>query len=246
MNPPRQILITGISSGIGAALAKAYLERGDQVMGFSRRDLPWTPPDASSEALRFTRQDISNLETLPQTLTHLTKGFEKIHLLVLNAGVLGEMRDIGKTSMEEIQRVMTINTWSNKILLDHLYDRGIAIDQVIGMSSGAAISGSRGWNAYALSKAALNMLLQLYAAERPDTHFCSLAPGLVDTAMQDYLCSLPAADCEIYPTVARIQQARGTDSMPSPEALAQRLLHTFERVRSKPSGSFIDIRDLSD
>jgi benzil reductase ((S)-benzoin forming) len=246
MNAPRQIMITGISSGIGAALAKACLERGDQVMGFSRRDLPWAPAEALSNALRFTQQDISNLETLPQTLTHLTTGVEKIHLLVLNAGVLGEMRDIGKTSMEEIQRIMTINTWSNKILLDHLFDRGIVIDQVIGMSSGAAVSGSRGWNAYALSKAALNMLLQLYAAERPDTHFCSFAPGLVDTAMQDYLCGLPASDCETYPTLARIQQTRGTDIMPSPEALAEKLLHYFERVRSKPSGSFIDIRDLSD
>ncbi|MBW2712440.1 MAG: SDR family NAD(P)-dependent oxidoreductase [Deltaproteobacteria bacterium] len=241
----RQIFITGISSGIGAALARACLERGDQVYGISRRTPDWQPHSNHAEDLHFARQDITDFETLPQTLATLLKGVKKLDLLLLNAGVLGEIRDLHDTPLEEIQRVMTVNTWANKVLLDSLFDQGVAMEQVVGMSSGAAVSGSRGWNAYALSKASFKMLLQLYAAEWPETHFCSFAPGLVDTAMQDYLCDLSAEDCQTYPSLGRIQSVRGTKAMPTPDELAPTLLECFPQIRSEPSGSFIDIRNFS-
>jgi hypothetical protein len=88
------------------------------------------------------------------------------------------------------------------------------------------------------------MLLRLYAAEMPDTHFCSVAPGLVDTAMQDYLCGLDEEHASTFPSVARIQGARGTEAMPTPEVLAPRLLRIFEQVRERPSGDFVDIRKM--
>lgn len=241
----RQVLITGISSGIGAALARACLERGDQVYGFSRRELAWELPPAQSEALHFTQQDIADFQTLPQTLSNLTADVDRLDLVILNAGVLGDIRDLCDTPLEEIERVMTLNTWANKVLLDSLFAQGLGITQVIGMSSGAAVSGSRGWSAYALSKASFKMLLQLYAAEKPQTHFCSFAPGLVDTAMQDYLCDLPTSACQTYPSLGHIQEARGTDAMPTPDQVAPILLQRFESLRSEPSGCFVDIRDLS-
>jgi NAD(P)-dependent dehydrogenase (short-subunit alcohol dehydrogenase family) len=194
--------------------------------------------------LHFVQQDIADFQTLPQALSNLTAGIDQFDLVILNAGMLGGIRDLCDTPLDEIQRVMTLNTWANKILLDSLFAQGLGITQVIGMSSGAAISGSRGWSAYALSKATFKMLLQLYAAERPQTHFCSIAPGLVDTAMQDYLCELPASACQTYPSLGRIQAARGTDTMPTPNELAPTLLQHFEKVRSEPSGCFIDIRNL--
>jgi hypothetical protein len=62
--------------------------------------------------------------------------------------------------------------------------------------------------------------------------------------MQDYLCELPASACETYPSLGRIQAARGTDAMPAPDELAPTLLQCFEDLRSEPSGCFIDIRNL--
>ncbi len=237
---PQNILITGVSSGIGAALARACLERGDRVFGLSRR----TPSQLSSEAgFHFQAQDLTDAEEIPASLRALLGGVAKLDLVVLNAGALGEIKDLRDTGLDEIRQVMEINTWANKVLLDALLALGIPVTQVIGISSGAAVSGSRGWNAYALSKAAFKMLLQLYAAEAPATHFCSFAPGLVDTAMQDYLCGLPTEQCDIFPSLGRIQATRGTADMPSPEALAPTLLDCFDKVRSKPSGCFVDLRD---
>ncbi len=238
----RNVLITGISSGIGAALAQACLERGDRVYGLSRRE----PPAAlAQDRFHFLSLDLSRFDEVPAGLGELLGEERRIDLAVLNAGVLGEIKDLRDTGLEELHRVMEVNTWANKILLDALFARDLEVRQVIGISSGAAVSGSRGWSAYALSKACFKMLLQLYAAERPTTHFCSFAPGLIDTAMQDYLCALPAEDCETYPSLPTIQAARGTESMPTPEQVAPTLLEAFEKVRAEPSGCFVDLRTMA-
>ena len=78
---------------------------------------------------------------------------------------------------------MKINVWSNKVICDWLLKSIPEIYQIVFMSSGAAVNGNRGWGSYSLSKATLNMLAKLYAAEAKQTHFSALAPGLVDTAI---------------------------------------------------------------
>ncbi|NQZ60089.1 MAG: hypothetical protein HRT88_21775 [Lentisphaeraceae bacterium] len=59
----------------------------------------------------------------------------------------------------------------------------------------------------------MNSLIQLYAHENVDTHYAAFAPGLIDTSMQDYLCS--RQDVDEFPSLQRIQSARSTMSMPS-------------------------------
>jgi len=238
----RKVLITGVSSGIGHALARYCLNRGDDVFALGRH----APAEWQAEfRFRFRMQDLRQFDALAEAVSQLLSDADRLDLVILNAGVLGEIKDIRDTSLDEIHHVMEINTWANKVLLDALFASTLPIGQVVGVSSGAAVSGSRGWSSYALSKATFKMLLQLYAAELPHTHFCSFAPGLVDTAMQDHLCGLPEAKARRYPTLARIRAARGTEAMPTPEVLAPRLLEAFEKVRAEaPSGAFVDLREL--
>ena len=232
-------MITGISRGIGRALAEQCMRRGDSVFGISRSSVDLAAPPGT---LRTVQHDLAELGGIKNQLLALLDGQRELDLLVLNAGILGPIRDMVDTPLSEIRQQMEVNTWANKEILDSLFNNGVHIRQVVGLSSGAAVSGSRGWGGYALSKATFLMMLKLYAAEIPDTHFCSLAPGLVDTTMQDYLCGLEASYGEKFPTVARIQSARGTESMPSPEELAPRLLDKIGEILNEPSGSFIDIR----
>ena len=235
------ILITGISSGIGKALCLEYLRRGARVYAIGRSDLE--PADVP-ERPNFIAQDLSQLEAIPAALDKLLCGVPTLDRVILNAGVLGPIRDLRDTPMHQLRAVMDLNTWANKAIVDSLVSLGVEFKQVIGISSGAAVSGNRGWNSYSLSKAAFLMLLRLYAAELPATHFCSLAPGLVDTAMQDYLCGLDREHAIRFPSVARIQGARGTINMPDPDELAPRLIAAFDTVRDQPSGAFIDIRKM--
>jgi NAD(P)-dependent dehydrogenase (short-subunit alcohol dehydrogenase family) len=240
----RTVFITGVRSGIGLGLAQACLERGDRVYGLSRR-----PPERLEAYRRkpdpdfiFAPVDLSDLDGIAPKVGSLLHGIESLDLVILNAGVLGEIGDMTDTPLARLRQVMDVNLWANKPVLDAVFAGGRAVAQVVGISSGAAVSGARGWNAYAISKAALNMMMRLYAAEFPGTHFSALAPGLVDTAMQEQMRGLPADPR--FPTVDRLKKAAGTADMPDAEMVAPRLLAAMDRVRELKSGDFHDLRTL--
>jgi hypothetical protein len=69
-----------------------------------------------------------------------------------------------------------------------------------------------------------------------------LAPGIIDTAMMDYLCE--EADAKTYPALERLRQARGTESMPGPLDAAKRVVSVLDSLKTRPSGSFVDIREI--
>lgn len=233
------VLITGISSGLGLGFAETYLERGWSVYGLSRRGCP-----VQHERLHDITCDLGDATHLAVALKGLLDDCRALELVILNAGVLGEIRDLTETSMESIHQVMEVNVWANKRLLDWLHANLSAIGQIVLISSGAAVNGNRGWGAYSLSKATLNMLTMLYAHEFPDTHLCALAPGLVDTAMQDYLCDPKQLDAGLYPSLEKLRGSRGTEAMPTPHEAANRIAELIPALKNYPSGSFQDVRSL--
>lgn len=226
---------------MGYALAKRFLDDHHMVYGVSRK---------SNETLdtydnfKFLSQDLADLSYAG---IHLANFFERekvegLDLVVLNAGIINDIKDMKDTSIEELKRIMDINVWSNKVILDTLFQTIRNVRQVAAISSGAARSGARGWNGYAISKAALNILIRLYSNEQPDTHFSSIAPGLIDTQLQDYISSLPKKDK--YPVVARLQDARGTKDMPVPEEAAPILIKAFMKALDQESGNEMDVRKI--
>jgi len=229
--------ITGTSSGFGRGLAE-YLSRQDwRVCGCSRRgcDLP---------DVRDRICDLTDYDSLPADLSALLSDIATLDLVVLNAGILGEISNLTEIPLEDLKQVMEVNLWANKAVMDWLHAWGRPIGQIVMISSGAAVLGNKGWGGYALSKAALNMLARLYAHEFTQTHITAVAPGIIDTAMMDHLCE--DADAETFPALQRLRQARGTDAIPGPLAAAERLISILPRLKDWPSGSFVDIREILD
>ena len=168
MPDSQRIFITGVSSGIGHALAREYLDRGCRVYGVSRR----RPTGLiGREGFAYQSLDLQDHGKTKATLATLLDGVEHLHLAVLNAGVMGAFGDLGEIPLDDLRKTLETNVWVNKTVLDNLFSQGRRIDQVVAMSSGASVNGNRGWAGYSISKAALNMLTKLYARERPDTHF---------------------------------------------------------------------------
>lgn len=233
------ILITGTSSGVGYGLARYYLENGHVVYGISRSHNE-TLEEFSN--FHFHSQDLVKYDGIAGSLHDLLDGVQSLDLVILNAGVVSKINDMRDTSLEEIRRVMDINVWSNKVLIDALFDTVPEIGQVVAISSGAAVSASRGWNAYSLSKATLNMLIDLYANELPETHFSALAPGIIDTGMQDYIYTIKEE--EKFPVVQKLKSMKGTDQMPTPEKAAPGIAEAISRLKKFTSGSFRDVRDI--
>ncbi len=234
----KHVFVTGVSSGLGHGLAKVYLEQGARVYGCSRRK----PEDLVREGLIFESADLADQTGGSAAVERLIADAGHLDVVLLNAGKLGRIRDMKETPLADIRETMEINVFANKWLIDLLFAKLARIGQVVAISSGASQSGSRGWNGYSLSKAALNMLVKLYAGEHPEAHFTALAPGLVDTAMQDYLTSLP--EDERYEPLERLKAAKGTEDMPDGETCARKLIEALPKLRERESGAYVDLRKL--
>ena len=233
------LFITGTSSGLGHAFAKYYLRKEWQVYGISRRR-----PDTLTNFpnFHFESLDLEDLDQIPLTLDKLFKEINEIDLVLLNAALLGTIGEMTKASLPELKRLMDTNVWANKVVLDYLLSGQFKLRHIIAISSGAAVNGNHGWGGYSISKAALNMLTQLYAREFPHIHFTALAPGLIDTSMQDYLCE--TADGTRFPSVKTLKAARNTPAMPKPDVAAQNIVRLFPKLLDYESGAFVDIRKI--
>lgn len=230
------VFITGTSSGLGHGFAETYLERGANVYGLSRR-----AADIDDDGFQQASTDLGQLDGIHAALDRLIGGID-IDLAVLSAGMLGQFKAMPELQLDELRRAMDINVWANKLILDW-FAQHQAPRQVVLISSGASIKGNRGWGSYAISKASLNMVTQLYAHDLPDTHLVSLAPGLVHTAMQDQINS--EVDARQFPSVNRLKQARGTADMPGPHDVATTIADALPGItQAYASGSFVDIRQL--
>ena len=227
----KNILITGCSSGLGLALTKYYLEKNYKVYGIGRNK-----PDISNENFTFYSFDLSNTSLIKIQLDNFITSIKDIDTVYLNAGMLGEIKEIGKLSIEEIRKVYELNVYSNKELLDILAKTNTK--NIIALSSGASKNGSKGWASYSLSKAGLNMLVNLYSKELVSTKILSVAPGVIQTPMTDYIRH--EIDDDIF-TSAKVLKA-GVIQQPS-EA-AKRLDDLVNRIDEFESGSFVDVRQI--
>lgn len=237
MNNLPKVLITGNSSGLGLGLTQLLLEKDWQVFGCSRRGCAY-----QSDYLNDIQCDLAHFDRIPVALTQLLSDVQKLNLVVLNAGMLGQIRNLSETPMSDLQRIMDLNVWSNKVIFDWLLHSGIEVNQIVLISSAASVLGNKGWSGYAMSKAALNMLAKLYAHEFPDTHIAAIAPGIIETQMMDYLCE--KADSDQFPALKRLQQARGTETMLTPKQAAERIIKTLPDLKSFTTGSYVDLRQI--
>ncbi|NPA03951.1 MAG: SDR family NAD(P)-dependent oxidoreductase [Epsilonproteobacteria bacterium] len=227
-----KVFISGIGSGLGEALAKVYLESGKEVYAISR----FLPKSLREfDKLFFIPCNLHAHEKLNEVLRELLEGVE-LDIAILNAGMLGEIKDMSETDLHEIHTVMDLNVWANKVILDYFEKH--PPKQIVAISSGASVSGARGWNAYAISKAALNMMIKLYSQEMPYTHLTSLAPGLIETPMMKHI--LTHSNAAKFPVVQRLAASPRLNPLDA----AMLLIDNFPKLKEFPSGEYIDIRDL--
>ena len=238
VNNSMNILITGHSRGLGKALTIHYLRKGHVVTGLSRS--PMTGGETHT-TLRQVAVDLANLKALQNALKKNIDNEESYELIFLNAGQLGNIKKMAKTDLTEIQSLMDLNVWANKLILDWLISKKIIPEKIIVISSGASKKGNLGWGSYAISKATLNMLVQLYAHEMPQTQILALSPGLVRTQMQAQLQEFSKTQ---YPSLQRFQESWENGATPSAETVAEQLAKIVSSTESYESGSFIDIREI--
>ncbi len=230
------VFITGSSKGLGRAFSEHFLEEHANVYGLGRT--------LSTGAMHdYLQVDIADTAALEKALQDVMGGIDVFDLVILNAGTLGRIQDMSQCSLEQLKSEMDVNMWANKTILDFFIHNDIAVKQVIAISSGASVNGSLGWNGYSLSKAALNMLIKLYATEMKETHLCALAPGLVKTEMLEGIL-YGDHDTTRYTSVQTLRESDEAGMVLSPKATVARVMAVMPKVLKSESGAFLDVRTL--
>ena len=176
------IVITGANRGIGLALTKAYLARGDTVIALCRN---------SSDELRQTGAqvysgiDLASPELLKESLTRLN--ISNIDVLINNAGVLAKesLHDWDPNTIDYQYRVNALGPLLVTQCLLRYCHRGSKIGFIPSRMGSMTDNGSGGFYGYRMSKAALNALGVSMANDLKSEGIAValLHPGFVQTEM---------------------------------------------------------------
>jgi len=168
----RIALVTGASRGIGRAVARRYAQEGADLILTARTVGALEELDDEIRAINgktslLVPMDLRNHDTIDQLGAGLYERYGKLDVLVGNAGVLGQMSPLTHTEPKTWQEVIDVNLTANWRLIRSLDPllRQSAAGRAIFVSSGVARGPRAYWGAYAVSKAALEMLVGIYAQE---------------------------------------------------------------------------------
>ncbi|MGB5698568.1 oxidoreductase [Muriicola sp.] len=160
-------LITGISSGLGKALAESVMEKGDFVIGTFRKQSQVDEFNKKYSNSAFSiLLDITEEQSIDRSVEKLLSKFERIDVLVNNAGV-GFVGAIEETSMEETRRVFEANFFGTlkltQTILPHM--RNEKNGHIVQISSHGGIKAFAGFGIYNASKFAVEGFSEALAQE---------------------------------------------------------------------------------
>lgn len=243
----KSIFITGVSSGIGYELAIKFLDLGYSVYGISRRIPMMLIHNPNFYHMCIDVSDIDNLGNKISKFLFTKLKLTKIDYIFLNAGEFNQrIAPISETPIAEYIYLMNVNTWSCKIILDILLRSRVILDTIVFSSSIAGKRARKGMGAYAVSKAALNILAELYALDNPNLYFLVLGLCNVDTFLGKSVLSLPLIG-EFNDMVALRKRAIEPGYIVSADIRANQILDIVQKLDRDDkgfSGKFIDIRSL--
>ena len=226
----KKILITGGSSGLGKSLAIKLANNRNDIFCIGRSLV-------KGKNIISVKCNFNNLNDIKKKLQLLR--MKKLDYVFLNAGILGDLKNITKIKSNEIFQILKINVLANKQILDFFIKKKIPIKLIIGISSGAALSPKFGWYLYCCSKSAFKFLLESYAIEDNQRKYINISPGLIKTKMQKKICSVNEKK---FPSVKKFKFLNKSNKVPSPDEVAENLIKKVKGLKKFQSGSYIDIR----
>jgi NAD(P)-dependent dehydrogenase (short-subunit alcohol dehydrogenase family) len=192
-------LVTGASAGFGAALARSLIEQGWRVLGTARRAdrLTRVAAELGSE-FRAIPGDVTDPADRAR-LADAARAAGELGLVVNNASRLGPspLPRLADYPLEEFERVLRTNVLSPLAILQFTLPLLRAGGAVVNISSDAASEPYPEWGGYGSSKAALDQLTAILAAEHPDLSIYAFDPGDMRTEMHQ--AAFPGVDISDRP-----------------------------------------------
>ena len=234
MTTKKNALITGGSRGLGRALARRLAAEGHRVVLVARDPAALSETVAALRALGAEAHgivaDVGEADAAARIAGEAAALVGHIDLLIHNASTLGPvpLRPLLDLRAAELEQVLQVNLLGpfrlTRALVGQMALRGGGL--VVHISSDAAVEAYPGWGAYSASKAALDHLGRVWAAELAEqgVRFLMIDPGEMDTQM--HADAIPDAD---------------PGSLARPEQVAEVLLRAAARA---PSGARLSVPSL--
>lgn len=233
-------VLTGASRGMGLALAEQLLAPGALLLCISRHanDALASQAAACGAELLQWQADLNDAATVAQRLQHWLQDQQAEQLasatLINNAGVISELTPLRAAQADDLARALRVGLEAPMLLcaafLGATQSWQHVPRKVLNISSGLGRRAMASSAAYCAAKAGLDHFTRCLALEEAllphGARVCSLAPGVIDTAMQVHLRS---ADVRQFPDQNAFASLKEKGQLTSPADAAKRLLAYLQR-----------------
>jgi NAD(P)-dependent dehydrogenase (short-subunit alcohol dehydrogenase family) len=187
-NTQKTVIVTGASQGIGAAVVRAFLERGYNVVGTSRNATKSAELNVS-DRLALIDGDIGQAETAQKVVDTAVRTFGSVDAVVNNAGIFSA-KPFTEYSAADFHALVSTN------LEGYIYITQLAVKQMLAQNLGGSVTaitsslvhnpiGGLPVSLPMITKGGLEAITRSLASEysKERIRFNAVAPGVVDTPL---------------------------------------------------------------
>ena len=187
------VLVTGASSGIGAAISLAFANKGARLaltgrnfVGLKKTQDQILKKGGSAAIFKL---DLLEVDQIPNLIIQVEKHFGNTIDILINCAGISVLGTVEKVPVNEYHRVLNINFFAPLVLIQSLIPkmkkkkRG----QIINITSGVGDRGLPAVSPYCISKFALNGLTESLRVELApyNINVINISPGLVSTDFEN-------------------------------------------------------------
>jgi benzil reductase ((S)-benzoin forming) len=242
---PHLVIVTGGSSGLGAALL-ASAPPGSRRIDVSRSGPGEDPRLADVRHVAADLADPGRWAALGELVSAEVETVRPARVTVVHAaGTLTPIGFAGEVDADAYRRNVLLNSAAGQVLGHHVLAALRDVDarrELVLVSSGAARTAYPGWSAYGAGKAALDQWVRsvgLEQAERGGIRVLAVAPGVIATPMQS---AIRATDDRDFPRVDRFRRLHEDGDLEDADDVARRLWVLLD-ADEPPTGAVVDLRD---
>jgi len=234
-------LITGASSGIGAAIAIAFADAGWSVMAAGRHEGRLEEVADVSEQISTWAGELEESDDCDELVADTVDEYERIDCLVNAAGVLipGNAEEITDEKWRDTLIInLDVPFYLSRAALPHLLQRG---GSIINIASVWGLEGGKRALAYCASKGGLIQLTRSMALDHADddVRVNAICPGGVDTPMLAVRAEEEDKDVDDF--LAELAEGSPNGRIATPEDIAGLVLFLASDAASHITGTAIPI-----